>query len=84
MRVKGDMQDALSVLPDEMRFGVMDIGRVHERQGAVMMLVVIPGEEDGCPVSGVIAAFEASREGGMVFYGFELRLGVRVVVGDVG
>ena len=58
--------------------------RSQQCDPALMMLLVVPGEEalteDPCILDGA----EALGEFGPVLESFELALGVRVVVGDVG
>ena len=45
---------------------------------------VVPGEEGLAVGPRVFDAAEARREVRPVLHGFELRLGIRVIVGDVG
>jgi len=44
---------------------------------------VVPGEEGVAKCPRILDATEAIREVGTVFEGLELRLGIRVVIGDV-
>jgi hypothetical protein len=66
-----------------LRRAVVDAVWGHVADARVLMLVVVPGEE-GWTVGGRrLEAAEARGEVGPVLHGLELRLRVRVVVGDV-
>jgi hypothetical protein len=58
------------------------VGR-EETDAAVAVLAVVPGEEVDAVRSCVLRRSEAFREIGTILEGLELRLGERVVVGDV-
>ena len=59
------------------------LGGVHA-DAAVAVLGVIPVEVGAAVASCIFNGSKAFGEGGVVFEGFELGFGVRVVVGDVG
>ncbi len=63
---------------------VMNIGGRQQPEAAVMMLGVVPGEEDVAVSPGVLDRTEPLGEGRPVLQRLELRLRERVVVGDVG
>jgi len=58
-------------------------GRRHHPDAEVPMFVVVPAEEPLAVCACILDAAEAPGEVGTVLQGLELRLGERVVVGDV-
>ena len=62
---------------------VMDGGGRHQADPAVAMIMVVPVEELLAVSASVFDRAEAIGEVGSVLQGFELRLGVRIVVRDV-
>ena len=62
---------------------VMNGLRRHQADAGVAMSRVVPGEERVTVSTRILDATEAIREVGAVFERFELRLGVRVVIGDM-
>lgn len=63
---------------------VMQDFRCQEADAGVMVLGVVPGEEDLAEAAGVLEGAEAIGELGRVLQGFELAFRERVVMGDVG
>ena len=61
----------------------MDGGRSHQADAAVAVFVVVPVEELLAVSASVLDRAEAIGEVGSVLQGFELRLGVRIVIRDV-
>ena len=62
---------------------MVDVRRRHHPESAVPMLSVVPGKKDATVTSRILDATELSRKAGMVLHGFELRLGVRIVIRHV-
>ena len=62
---------------------IVDGGRSHQANSAVAVLVVVPVKEPLAVSASVLDRAEAIGEVGSVLQGFELRLGVRIVVRDV-
>ena len=62
---------------------VVDGGRRHQADSAVAVLMIVPVEEPAAVSASVRDRAEAIGEVGPVFQGFELRLGVRIVIRDV-
>src|SRR5450759_4551887 len=66
------------------RSGAMvDGGRSHQADSSVAVFVVVPGEELLAVSASVLDRAEAIGEVGSVLQGFELRLGVRIVIRHV-
>ena len=65
------------------RGAVMDGGGRHQADPAVAVFVVVPAEELLAVSASVLDRAEALGEVGSVLQGFELRLGVRIVIRDV-
>ena len=66
------------------RSGAMvDGGRSHQANSAVAVFVIVPVEELLAVCASVLDRAEAIGKVGSVLQGFELRLGVRIVVRDV-
>ena len=59
---------------------VMDGGRSHQADSAEAVFVVVPEEEAPAVSAGILDRAEAIGEVGSVFQGFELRLGIRIVL----
>jgi hypothetical protein len=57
--------------------------RRHQADAGMPVSGVVPGEEGVAVSPRILDATEAIREFGAVFEGLELRLGIRVVIGDV-
>lgn len=62
----------------------MDALRRHHADAGMTMLLVVPSEELGAVGTCISQRAEAGRETRLVLQGFELRFGIRVVVGNVG
>ena len=62
---------------------IVDGGRRHQADSAVAVLMIVPVEEPAAVSASVLDRAEAIGEVGPVFQGFELRLGVRIVIRDV-
>src|SRR5512141_2311817 len=62
---------------------VMHVRRCEPGQGAVMVLVVVPGEEVGAVRAAVLETPESGRKIGTILEGLELCLAEGVVVRDV-
>lgn len=77
-------QDAVAPLEYRLGAPVEDIRGGEVGDGAVAMLVVVPGEELPAPEQRVVEPGEAPRVAGVVLHGLELALGEGVVVADVG
>ena len=79
----GGVQDLGAPGPDGRGVAVVDVGGGVQAEPAVMMVVVVPGKEFLAVRPGRLDRGEPGREARPVFQGLELRLGVRVVIGDV-
>ena len=79
----GGVQDLGAPGPDGCRRAVVDLGGGVQPEPAVMMVVVVPGEEFLAVRAGGLDRGEPGGEARPVLQGFELGFGVRVVVGDV-
>src|SRR5437879_6528179 len=66
-----------------LRPALVYVGRCQEPEGRVMVLGVVPGEEDVAVGSGILDRAEALRERRAVLQRLELRLRERVVIRDV-
>ena len=64
--------------------GRSERSRGHEADAGVAVGAVVPLEELLAVGARILDAAEALREVGSVFERFELRLGIRIVIGDVG
>ena len=62
----------------------VDGSRGHEGDTRVAMALVVPPEEPLAMAAGILNAAEASREIRPILQRFELRLGIGVVIGDIG
>ena len=62
---------------------IVDCGRSHEADSAVTVFVVVPVEELLAVSASVLNRAETIGEVGSVLQGFELRLGVRIVIRDM-
>jgi hypothetical protein len=62
---------------------VMDLVWGHKADAGVVVVLVVPAEETAAETSGVLDAAEALRELRLVFEGFEVAFGERVVVGGM-
>src|ERR1700691_1160915 len=62
---------------------IMDGGWSHQADAAGAVFMVVPVEEPLAVSAGGLDRAEAIGEVGSVFQGFELRLGVRIVIRDV-
>ncbi len=62
---------------------VMHLVRRHEADAGVMVVLIVPVEEWATEAPGVLDAAEALRKARLVFEGFEVAFGERVVVGRV-
>ena len=83
MGVVGGGQDLGASGLDRCGAAVVDVGGGVEAEPAVAVLVVVPGEEVLAVRPGSLDRGEPGGECRPVFQRLELRLGVRVVVGDV-
>ena len=83
MGVVGGVQDLGAPGLDGCGAAVVDVGGGVQAEPAVAVLVVVPGEEVLAVRPGGLDRGEPGGEGRPVLQGLELRLGVRVVVGDV-
>ena len=57
------------------------VGRREERQGHVMMLMVVPRDVSGHPLSNFLLVVKTGRHVGLGLHRAETRLGMRIVVG---
>lgn len=79
----GGVEHALAGIEYGAGAAEVDVGRREESERLVMVLVVIPLEEGTVVRDGRADVVETAREVGTVLERLELRLGERVVVGDV-
>ena len=79
----GGVQDLGACGPDGRGVAVVDVGGGVQAEPAVAVLVVVPGEEFLAVRAGGLDRGEPGGEARPVLQRLELRLGVRVVVGDV-
>src|SRR5207247_4028863 len=82
--VVGGGQDLGASGPDGCGPAVVDVGGSVQAEAAVMVLVVVPGEEFLAVRPGGFDRGEPGREPRPVLQRLELRFGVRVVAGHVG
>ena len=78
----GFIQDALATIEQGGGLTIMDRGRSEQPQGAVIMLLVVLVKERSDPGPGIFQRTEEVREVRSIFQGLELRLGIRIVIGD--
>ena len=78
------LQHPLALGLDELDQIKMDDRGGHQGQPGVMMVVVVPVNEGPGPGVSRPQGGEAVRKIGPVLHGFELRLGIRIVIGGVG
>ena len=62
----------------------MELFGCYQADGAMMVLLVIPGEKLLTEGAGLLNSAEFSGEARAVFQGFELRFRERVVIADMG
>ena len=62
---------------------VMDLVWGHKADAGVMVVLIVPVEEAAAEASGVLDAAEAFGELRLVFEGFEVAFGERIVIGCV-
>ena len=63
---------------------VVALARRHEADAAVLMVVVVPGDEVGDPATRVLDGEESAGIAGAVLDRPEERLGERIVIADAG
>ena len=67
-----------------MGLAVMNLARTHQRQLAVVVHIVVPGNELSRPVPGILQGPEPVRVACVVLHRLELRFGEGVVIRLVG
>ena len=80
----GGLKGSLTLFQHAVGSMMMDIIWGEHGDPCVAMLGVVPGEERSAEGDGGGEVVEAPREAGVVLQGLELRLGERVVTGDLG
>ena len=68
---------------DGIGLAVMHLVRGHQADAAVMVILVVPGEEAAAEGPDILDTAEAPGELRLVFQGFEVRLREGVVVGGM-
>lgn len=79
----GAFKRSLAQLADLGGVAGMDAFRSHHPDAGMMMLLVVPDEEGRAAGACVSERAKARRKAGLVFQSLELRLEVRVVIGDL-
>ena len=79
-----DVEDVGTLLEDGFCTAVVNALRGHEADARVAVGAVVPGKEVLAMGAGILDAAETLGEVGTIFERFELSLGVRIVIGDVG
>ena len=83
MSLECDVEDVSALLEERLRAAVVNALRGHEADAGVAVGAVVPLEEVLAVGARILDAAETLREVRTIFERFELRLGVRVVIGDV-
>jgi hypothetical protein len=73
-----------ALLEERLRVAVVNAVRGHEADAGVAVCAVVPLEELLAVGARILDAAEALGELGAIFKRFELSLGVRIVIGDMG
>ncbi|MDQ7005885.1 MAG: hypothetical protein Q9Q40_01490 [Acidobacteriota bacterium] len=84
MGTESIVEDSLAFLNDGRGPAEMHVGRSEPGEGPMMVMVVVPGEEDAAMREGVMVPAKAAGETRLVLECLEVGFGVGIVVGDAG
>ncbi len=79
MGAEGVIESALPGGMDGIGLAVVDLVRGHQTEAEVVVVLIVPGEELPAELLGILAAAEALGKPRLVFEGFEVALGERIM-----
>jgi hypothetical protein len=82
--MEGAVEGLLASGMDGVGVAVMDLIGGHQADPGMVMILIVPSEEAAAEVLGILDAAEAFWEFRLIFQGFEVSFGKRVVVGGMG
>ena len=83
MRPPSRVESCGTLLDPRLRETVVHVMWGEQTESRMVMVVIVPSKEIAAGAARVFQRPEALREAGPILQSFEMRLGVRIVIGDV-